>query len=69
MSKKDSSYVNFSEEHELNSLLKKIGKRQTGENRSQLKNLGAMLKSKLGKRTLQQSEFQSYISTRKSELE
>jgi hypothetical protein len=69
MSKKDSSYVNFSEEHELNSLLRKIGKRQTGDNRSLLKDMGAKLKSMLGKKILQQTEFQSYIESKKSELD
>lgn len=57
----DKVLMNFSEEHELNSFLTKIGKRQTAENRELLKELGKKCKEELGKRVLKHDELEEFL--------
>lgn len=58
----DKILINFSEEHELNGILSKIGKRQTVENREILKELGKKCKEKLGKRVLKHDDFEDFLN-------
>lgn len=58
----DKILINFSEEHELNGILSKIGKRQTAENREILKELGKKCKEKLGKRVLKHDDFEDFLN-------
>ncbi|BDU41052.1 hypothetical protein [Vibrio nigripulchritudo] len=57
----DSDYVNFSQDHELNHHLKKVNKRQTQENRNELKKMGDELKKSTGKTRIKHGEFNRYI--------
>ncbi len=57
----DAATVNFSEDHELNYLLKKNDLSQSIENRKVLVELGKELKEKLEKRVLATEEFDAYI--------
>ena len=57
----DAATVNFSEDHELNYLLKKNELSQSIENRKVLVELGKELKEKLEKRVLGTEEFDAYI--------
>ena len=57
----DAATVNFSEDHELNYLLKKNDLSQSIENRKVLVELGKELKEKLEKRVLGTEEFDAYI--------
>ncbi|MDO4690476.1 MAG: hypothetical protein Q4A58_04190 [Fusobacterium sp.] len=61
----DKVLMNFSEEHELNSFLNKIGKRQTAENREKLKELGKKCKLELGKRVLKHDDFEEFLKKNK----
>lgn len=61
----DKVLMNFSEEHELNSFLTKIGKRQTAENRELLKEFGKKCKEKLGKRILKHDELEEFLNKNK----
>ncbi len=61
MLKKDSELVNFSEEHELNGILRKLDKSQSIENRKVLCELGKECKAKLNKRILEQTEFCEFV--------
>ncbi len=58
---RDAATVNFSEDHELNHLLKKNDLSQSIENRKVLVELGKELKEKVGKRVLSTEEFDAYI--------
>ena len=58
---RDAATVNFSEDHELNNLLKKNDLSQSIENRKVLVELGKELKEKEGKRVLTNDEFDAYI--------
>ncbi|MBQ3437688.1 MAG: hypothetical protein IJG31_04170 [Fusobacterium sp.] len=62
----DKVLINFGEEHELNGILSKIGKRQTTENRKLLKELGKKCKEKLGKRVLKHTDFEEFLEKNKS---
>lgn len=57
----DKILINFSEEHELNGILAKIGKRQTTENRAAIKELGKKCKEELGKRVLKHDDFEAFL--------
>ncbi|MEG3617527.1 hypothetical protein V5T82_03570 [Magnetovibrio sp. PR-2] len=69
MSISDHEYVNFSEDHELNYHLGKVGKRQTEANRDELKKMGDELKAKLDKTRLKHGEFHAYVNENKDRLE
>ena len=58
---RDALTVNFSEDHELNHLLKKNGLSESIDNRKVLVELGKELKEKLEKRVLSSEEFDAYI--------
>lgn len=66
---KDSDYVNFSEDHELNYVLKKCGKRETKENRAILCEMGKELKAKTEKRVLKGEDFHEYVVKEGKRLE
>ena len=57
----DRELVNFSEEHELNTVLARHGKAQSIANREVLCELGKECKEKLGKRVLTQDEFDEFL--------
>lgn len=57
----DHEYVNFSEDYELNYILRKFDKRQTQENRDRLVDMGKRLKASTGKQRLQHGEFHTYV--------
>jgi hypothetical protein len=59
---KDHDYVNFSQEHELNHHLEKVGKSKGERNRLMLTEFGKALKIKLDTRFLTHEEFREYIS-------
>ncbi|WP_022819483.1 hypothetical protein [Fusobacterium russii] len=61
----DKVLMNFDEEHELNSFLAKIGKRQTAENREILKELGKKCKEELGKRVLKHDDLEEFLKKNK----
>lgn len=69
MSISDHDYMNFSEDHELNYHLTKVGKRQTESNRDELKVMGKELKNQLGKTMLKHGEFHEYVKKQKHRLE
>ena len=58
---KDNKLVNFSEDYELNNRLRRNGKRQTEENRQELKKVGAKAKKKLDKTRLTHLELDQAI--------
>ncbi len=58
---RDAATVNFSEDHELNYLLKKNGLSESIDNRKVLVELGKELKEKLEKRVLATEDFDAYI--------
>ena len=58
---RDAATVNFSEDHELNYLLKKNGLSESIENRKVLVELGKELKEKTEKRVLASEDFDAYI--------
>lgn len=64
----DAELVNFSEEHELNYILRKVGKRQTEENRDVLQKLGRELKDQTGARILKSADFVAYVESKSDEL-
>lgn len=65
----DREYVNFSEDHELNNHLSKVGKRETEINRKTLRVLGNELKSQTGQARLKHDDFQAYVTKEKNRLE
>ncbi|HDZ3730316.1 TPA: hypothetical protein RSW61_001914 [Vibrio harveyi] len=69
MAPKDRNQVNFSEDYELNRHLKKAGKRQTKENREELKKIGDQAKKKLDKTRLKHEELEDAIDKNKGKLD
>ncbi|MFV0574527.1 MAG: hypothetical protein ACK5NC_03750 [Vibrio sp.] len=69
MASLDSKYVNFSEDHELNSCLRHCGLRQTEDNRKKLQKLGAETKQKLDKKRLSHEELYPAIEANKGDFE
>ncbi|MCE8015919.1 hypothetical protein HOP62_07505 [Halomonas sp. MCCC 1A17488] len=65
----DHDYVNFSQDHELNYILKKFGKRQTEANRAALFDMGQFLKGFTGKARLQHGEFHKHVEQNLVRLE
>ncbi|WP_372373274.1 hypothetical protein ACDI10_16540 [Vreelandella venusta] len=65
----DHDYVNFSEDYELNYVLRKMDKRQTQENRERLNELGQRQKRSTGKPRLQHGEFHQYVRQNLWQLE
>lgn len=66
---KDNKLVNFSEPYELNRHLKKVGKRQTQENRDKLKDIGDETKKALDKTRLRHEELAASIAKNKKQLD
>ncbi|WP_414499704.1 hypothetical protein [Zymobacter sp. IVIA_12111.31 C1] len=60
--------VNFSENHELNYLLRRIGKRQTQRNRDTVVTLGKSLKKALKVRTLTHQQFIPFLRGKRALL-
>lgn len=58
----DHDYVNFSEDHELNYHLRKVGKSQSQKNRDTLVVMGNELKAQTGKSRLRHDEFGPYVA-------
>ena len=58
---RDAKFINFSEEHELDYILKKYGKEPSKENRDFLKEFGKKTKELLGKTMLGHEEFYKYL--------
>ena len=58
---RDAKFINFSEEHELDYILKKYGKETNKENRDLLKEFGKKAKEFLGKTMLGHDEFYKYL--------
>lgn len=65
----DRDLINFSEEHELNHILRKLGKRQTQANRALLQEEGKKLKASSGKRTLTHADFEAHLKSGNAALE
>ena len=65
---KDAELVNFSEEYELNNILKTHGKCQSEANRKILCELGKECKEKLGKKILSQDEFGEFVKKNLAKL-
>ncbi|MFD3351418.1 hypothetical protein [Alteromonas macleodii] len=66
---RDKNLVNFSEEYELNRHLKKVGKRQTIENRETLKGIGDKVKKELNKKRLRHDELEDGIAKNLNHLD
>lgn len=66
---KDHEYVNFSQDHEMNYILRKFEKRQTEENRAVLRTMGDELKRVLNKVRLTHGEFHPYVGQNLYRLE
>ena len=58
---RDAKFINFSEEHELDYILKKYGKEPSKENRVVLKGFWERAKKFLGKTMLGHEEFYKYL--------
>ena len=58
---RDAKFINFSEEHELDYILKKYGKETSKENRDLLKEVGKQAKELLGKTMLGHQDLYKYI--------
>ena len=58
---RDAKFINFSEEHELDYILKKYGKETSKENRDLLKECGKQSKQLLGKTMLEHQELYKYL--------
>lgn len=65
----DRELINFSEEHELNSILAKHGKSQSAANRKVLCEIGKECKEKLGKTILKQEDLDGFIKEHLDRLE
>ena len=65
---KDAGLVNFSEDYELNNILKKHGKSQSEANRKILCELGKECKAELGKKILSQDEFGEFVKKNLAKL-
>lgn len=64
----DHEYVNFSQDHELNYHLEKVGKSKSITNRLTLQTMGNELKTKLNKTYLTHAEFHTYVKTQLARL-
>ena len=58
---RDAKFINFSEVHELDYILKKYGKETTKETRDLLKEFGKKAKELLGKTMLGHQDLYKYI--------
>ena len=58
---RDAKFINFSEVHELDYILKKYGKETSKENRDLLKVFGKQAKELLGKTMLGHQDLYKYI--------
>ena len=58
---RDAKFINFSEEHELDYILKKYGKETSKQNRDLLKEFGKKAKEFLGKTMLGHQDFYKYL--------
>ena len=58
---RDAKFINFSEQHELDYILKKYGKETSKENRDLLKEFGKQAKELLGKTMLGHQDLYKYI--------
>ena len=58
---RDAKFINFSEEHELDYILKKYGKETIKENRDLLKEFGKKAKEFFGKTMLGHQDFYKYL--------
>ena len=58
---RDAKFIKFSEEHELDYILKKYCKETNKENRDLLKEFGKKAKEFLGKTMLEHEEFYKYL--------
>ena len=58
---RDAKFINFSEEHELDYILKKYGKETSEENRDLLKEFGKQAKELLEKTMLGHQDLYKYI--------
>ena len=65
----DRELVNFSQDHELNTVLARHGKAQSKANREMLCELGKACKEKLGKKVLRQDEFDEFLKPVLNRLE
>lgn len=57
----DHEYVNFSEDYEMNYILRKFNKAQSAENRSKLRVMGDECKASLGVSRLTHAQFHPYV--------
>lgn len=57
----DHKYVNFSEDYEMNYILRKFEKSQSIQNRSELRIMGDELKISLGTVMLTHAQFHPYV--------
>lgn len=57
----DHEYVNFSQDYELNYHLKKVDKRQTEDNRNELREMGKEIKKALNALYVRHDVFHEYI--------
>lgn len=64
----DHEYINFSQDDELNYILKKYKKKQSQENRSELKKLGDECKKELKARVLKHTEFYPFLDKHVNKL-
>lgn len=65
---REQDYINFSQEHELNYILKKYNKQQTEANRKQLIILGEKCKTSLNKTMLTHNEFYAFLNEKEEFL-
>lgn len=65
----DHEYVNFSEDYEMNYILRKFNKSQSLGNRSQLRKMGDECKRSLGVSRLKHSQFHPYVQKNLSRLD
>lgn len=61
MATKDQKYINFSEDYELNYILKRYNKRETNKNRELIRNHGQTCKNSLGKRSITHETFYQFL--------
>lgn len=64
----DREYINFSQDDELNYILKKYNKKQSQENRSELKKLGDEYKKESGAKRVKHTEFYAFLEKHADKL-
>ena len=69
MGMSDHDYVNFSEDHEMNYHLRKVGKSQSSANRETLRVMGRELKAKLNAKRITHGQFSPYVAANKHRLD